>query len=100
MANVVGARGLSGVGPAGREGFALFGLDPAEFDINAENYLDLSLDYSPQWIGIGETTLSMGVSNVLDNDPPVIKLGGPGNTIAGMYDPLGRYFFFGVTQKF
>ena len=71
-----------------------------------ENYLDLSADYTPQWIGYGETTLSIGVSNVLDNDPPIngflnnISTFGNGNTVPGLWDTLGRYMFFGVSQKF
>ncbi len=76
------------------------------FSSGAENYLDLSLDYMPQFLGIGETTLSIGVSNVLDNDPPIsgffgnVSVYGNGNTIPGTWDTMGRYMFFGVTQKF
>lgn len=70
------------------------------FSAGSENYLDLTVEYSPTFIGIGETTLSMGVSNVTDNDPPVSPLLGGGNTNAGMWDALGRYFFFSVRQRF
>ena len=50
--------------------------------------------------------MSVGVSNLMDNDPPVsgffnnVAVYGNGNTIPGMWDTLGRYLFFGVTQKF
>lgn len=76
------------------------------FTAKAENYLDISMDYSPTFLGIGETTLSFGVSNVMDNDPPIngifnnVAVYGNGNTIPGAWDTIGRYFFFGVNQKF
>ena len=76
------------------------------FSAGSENYIDMSVDYTPRFIGIGETTLSVGVSNLMDNDPPVsgffnnVAVYGNGNTIPGMWDTLGRYLFFGVTQKF
>ena len=76
------------------------------FSSSTENYVDLSVQYAPAFIGLGETTLSVGVSNLLDNDPPVsgffgnISVYGNGNTVPGMWDTLGRYLFFGVSQKF
>ena len=76
------------------------------FSAGSENYIDMSVDYTPGFIGIGETTLSVGVSNLMDNDPPVsgffnnVAVYGNGNTIPGLWDTLGRYLFFGVTQKF
>ena len=76
------------------------------FDAGSEHYLDLSVSYEPQFIGFGETTLAMGVNNVTDNDPPVngrfgnVGTYGNGNTIPGTWDAMGRYFFFGITQKF
>ena len=66
----------------------------------------MSVDYTPTFIGLGETTLSVGVSNLMDNDPPVsgffgnVATYGNGNTIPGMWDTLGRYLFFGISQKF
>ena len=71
-----------------------------------ESYIDLSMSYTPQWIGYGETVINIGVSNLLDNDPPIngffnnISTFGNGNTVPGLWDALGRYMFFGVTQKF
>ena len=76
------------------------------FSTGSEDYIDMSLSYTPTFIGLGETTLSMGVSNLMDNDPPVsgffgnVAVYGNGNTIPGMWDTLGRYLFFGVSQKF
>ncbi len=77
-----------------------------ERDASSENYMDMSLSYTPQWVGIGETTLNIGVSNVFDNDPPIngffnnISTFGNGNTVPGLWDTMGRYMFFGVSQKF
>lgn len=76
------------------------------FSAGSENYIDMSVEYAPAFIGIGETTLSIGVSNLMDNDPPVsgffnnVAVYGNGNTIPGLWDTLGRYLFFGVSQKF
>ena len=76
------------------------------FSAGSENYIDMSVEYVPAFIGIGETTLSVGVSNLMDNDPPVsgffnnVAVYGNGNTVPGMWDALGRYLFFGITQKF
>ena len=66
----------------------------------------MSVDYTPTFIGIGETTFSVGVSNLMDNDPPVsgffnnVAVYGNGSTVPGLWDALGRYLFFGVTQTF
>jgi outer membrane receptor protein involved in Fe transport len=76
------------------------------FDAGSQHYLDLTAEYTPQFIGYGETRLTIGVSNVTDNDPPFsgrfgnVAVFGNGNTIPGTWDTLGRYFFFGVSQKF
>ncbi|MFT7460193.1 MAG: iron complex outermembrane receptor protein [Planctomycetota bacterium] len=85
------------------------GVDEFEQDrysSGTENYLDLSASYTTSLFGLGETTLNIGVSNVLDNDPPVsgffnnVSVFGNGNTIPGLWDSQGRYMFFGLTQKF
>jgi iron complex outermembrane receptor protein len=76
------------------------------YDVDAHNYGDIALVYMPKWINFGETTLSFGVNNITDEDPPAngffgtIATFGNGNTIPGTWDALGRYFFFGVSQKF
>jgi len=75
------------------------------FNAGSEDYFDLSASYTADF-GIGETTFSLGVSNVTDNDPPVngrfggVSVYGNGNTIPGTWDALGRYYFIGVTQGF
>jgi iron complex outermembrane recepter protein len=81
-----------------------FGAD--RFSAGAENYLDLTAEYVPTFLGFGETTLRMGVNNVTDNNPPVsglfgnVSVFGNGNTIPGLWDSLGRYFHFSISQKF
>jgi outer membrane receptor protein involved in Fe transport len=75
-------------------------------DAGAEHYFDLTAEYTPQFIGIGETKLTVGVTNLTDNDPPVsgrfgnIATYGNGNTVPGTWDATGRYFFFALSQKF
>jgi len=53
--------------------------------------------------------LRAGINNVFDKDPPVIAAGllgsfanvgfGNGNTYPGVYDPMGRVLFAGLTFK-
>ncbi len=80
-----------------------FTLD--RYTASAQNYFDLSGNYVFEWAG-GETTLNVGISNVLDKDPPVSGLFnnvedfGNGNTLPGTWDALGRYWFAGVTHNF
>lgn len=75
------------------------------FTAKGQHYVDLSGTYSADWFG-EETVLTAGVSNVLDNDPPVSGLFGNvgtfgnGNTIPATWDALGRYYFVGFTQAF
>ena len=50
-------------------------------------------------------TFRFGVNNLLDKDPPAIAQGllavfGNGNTYPGMYDVVGRSFFFGLNAQF
>jgi outer membrane receptor protein involved in Fe transport len=78
----------------------------AAFDAGSEHYVDLTAEYTPQFIGIGETKFTVGVTNVGDNDPPAngrfgnVAVYGTGNTIPGTWDAMGRYFFFALSQKF
>jgi iron complex outermembrane receptor protein len=66
---------------------------------DAENYFDLAAS----WQVRDTTRLRAGVNNVLDNDPPLsysVGTTGNGNTYPQLYDSMGRYFFFGLTQDF
>ena len=74
--------------------------------IERYNYLDLTATYKLK----DRYTLTAGVLNVFDKDPPIvdsngIPISGPGNfgngnTFPGVYDVLGRQFFFSLTADF
>lgn len=73
-------------------------LDDGAQNIGSESYLDVSARYL-----FGEkTTFSVGVNNLLDNDPPFLTgaPGSNGNTYPGYFDGLGRYVFAGVSYTF
>ncbi|HEX2138497.1 MAG TPA: TonB-dependent receptor, partial [Woeseiaceae bacterium] len=80
--------------------------NPDGYTARAQHYFDLTANYSAQWFGGEETLINIGVSNILDNDPPVSGLFGTvgtfgnGNTIPSTWDALGRYYFVGLTQRF
>jgi outer membrane receptor protein involved in Fe transport len=70
-------------------------------EIGQYNYLDLAttIQISQGW------SFRAGVNNVMDKSPPAIAAGllvefGNGNTYPGVYDPLGRMFFAGVSAEF
>ncbi|MDB6041700.1 MAG: TonB-dependent receptor [Gammaproteobacteria bacterium] len=77
--------------------------DAYDAKIPAYNYLDLSTT----WSFAKHYTVSAGVNNALDKDPPYLNHsvvyfvngGGNGNTY-GAYDTLGRIFFLSVSAKF
>ncbi len=77
--------------------------DPVEINrnIGAYNYIDLF----GSWKMSDKAEIRMGVNNVLDKSPPAIAAGllsafGNGNTYPGVYDPMGRLLFAGVTFAF
>lgn len=78
---------------------------PDAFNAGDEQYIDLSANWTTEFLG-GETELTVGVTNLLDNDPPVngrfglVDVYGNGNTIPGTWDALGRYYFIGLTQRY
>ena len=47
-----------------------------------------------------ETTLTVGVNNVFDRQPPVIYNGVAGNYDTSAYDMLGRFMYARLTQSF
>ncbi|MEE3623306.1 TonB-dependent receptor [Nitrospirillum sp. BR 11752] len=76
--------------------------NPFNAKIPSYDYFDFSASYQvSDWL-----TLSGGVNNVFDKDPPLLTtaVGGSsflnGNTYAQVYDALGRYFFFQASAKF
>jgi outer membrane receptor protein involved in Fe transport len=69
--------------------------------IPAYNYFDLA----GTWKLTNAIELRAGVNNLFDKAPPAIAAGilsafGNGNTYPGVYDPLGRNLFVGVTAAF
>jgi len=75
------------------------------YDADAQDYFDLAATYDLEW-GLGATTFNVGVTNVLDEDPPVngrfgnVAVYGNGNTVPGTWDALGRYYFVGLSHQF
>ncbi|RJG10668.1 TonB-dependent receptor [Massilia cavernae] len=73
---------------------------PVDRTLGARDYLDLSASYSLT----KNLSLSGGINNLLDKDPPVsAQVGsgfGNGNTYPQVYDANGRKVFVGLTAKF
>ena len=77
--------------------------DPVE--INAEIGSYSYFDLFGSWKLGEETEVRLGINNLLDKSPPAIAAGlltsfGNGNTYPGVYDPMGRLLFAGVTFGF
>ena len=77
--------------------------DPIEINdkIKAYNYFDLAGD----WKLNDSLQLRAGINNLLDKEPPVIAAGllssfGNGNTYPGVYDPMGRLLYAGMSFTF
>lgn len=76
--------------------------NPLTDKLKAMNYFDLAATYSP----VEFLSLSLGVNNVFDKDPPLASSTllastyGNGNTYPGTYDTMGRYVFMGAQVKF
>lgn len=80
---------------------ALPGLVPAvDRVLAAQNYFDLAAS----WKATKALTLSLGINNLLDEDPPItaqLSVGqGNGNTYPSVYDALGRKVFVSASFKF
>ncbi|HEY0446300.1 MAG TPA: TonB-dependent receptor [Allosphingosinicella sp.] len=77
------------------------GITRSDFSVPSEFLLDMQLRWAP-----GDNyEFYVGVDNLLDNNPPLIPSGLPGNstgteTFAGDYDVIGRRFYAGATLKF
>jgi iron complex outermembrane recepter protein len=71
-----------------------------ERELAAQNYLDLAASFTP----VKGLTLSIGINNLLDKDPPItsrLPVGqGNGNTFPQVYDAFGRKLFFTGSYKF
>jgi iron complex outermembrane receptor protein len=66
----------------------------------AQNYIDLGAS----WNATKQLTISGGINNLFDRDPPITSQlatgGGNGNTYPSVYDALGRRIFLNATYKF
>ncbi len=73
---------------------------PVESHFASANYFDLAAAYSIT----KKITLSGGINNLFDRDPPITsKYGtgsGNGNTFPSMYDAMGRKLFLNLSAKF
>jgi iron complex outermembrane receptor protein len=74
--------------------------EAADQRLSARDYFDLSASYRVNKI----FTLSAGINNLFDRDPPVsgvvAEVFGNGNTYPQVYDALGRKVFMNLTAKF
>ena len=71
----------------------------ALLEVDPEIYWNLSggMNLKP---GGREFTLTVGVNNVTDNDPPFIPTANPFFTDASVYDVRGRYYFVRLAAEF
>ena len=92
-------------GKVTHDSIKLTGNSPSNFvvpTIEAEHYLDLTARY----VVNANVLLRAGITNLLDNKPPIVGMGygqavpNSGNTFPQTYEPLGRAFFFGTTVNF
>ena len=60
------------------------------------NYFDLTMGYT---LTDTQTRLNLTVSNLLSTTPPTVGAF-PGNTIQGLYSPLGRLYLLTLGQRF
>jgi iron complex outermembrane recepter protein len=83
-------------------GFANPSVNVADRTLGARNYFDLA----GSWNATKALTVSLGINNLFDRDPPLGSQGvlaasfGNGNTYPQVYDALGRRVFLNATYKF
>lgn len=75
-------------------------VNPVDRRLQSESYFDLA----GSWAVTKAFTVSGGINNLFDRDPPITSLlqtgPGNGNTYPGYYDALGRKIFISGTYKF
>ena len=62
-------------------------------------YVDLSAQYAIIDDGDRKVSLFAGISNLLDNDPPITGTGGFA-TVRSLYDVVGRTYTAGVRFRY
>ena len=67
-------------------------------EISSYSFFDVSGNYTLT----ENLTVSVGVNNILDKEPPMVNgtLSTNANTVSGFYDTLGRYLFTNATLTF
>jgi len=77
-------------------------LSDTGVDLGERHYIDLAAI----WDFADYASLRVGINNLFDREPPVAgqeagpSIAGNGGVFPGLYDILGRYFFFGLTANF
>jgi iron complex outermembrane receptor protein len=80
------------------EGFG-FSTDRIDYELPAQDYFDLAAN----WAVTEKASVSLGINNVLDDNPPIsatVGTSGNGNTFPQTYDALGRYVFVRASVDF
>ena len=78
-----------------------YDLEPGSVGIPSATYLDLQFTWNPS----EQYQVFLGANNILDEEPPLVISGLPGDTTgtetdAGTYDAIGRRYYAGVRIKF
>ena len=79
-------------------------VDPRFRSIDSYDYFDLYASYQLTWNG--DFTLSLGVDNITDEEPPIVGQDAGdtssnfGNTFPSNYDVLGRMYTFNLNYRF
>jgi outer membrane receptor protein involved in Fe transport len=66
-------------------------------DVSSQSYSDISVSYAVPW---QETTISVGINNMFDRDPPFIESGFSGGTEPATYRVFGRTWFVRWKTRF
>lgn len=71
--------------------------DPFDRDVEANTTVDLQTSYHLEDYS---TKLTLGINNLLDQDPPFVYSAFGANTDVSSYDVTGRYMYVKATMKF
>ena len=69
------------------------------FQVPVKNYIDLTAGYAFGPGTLDGLTLRLGLSNLLDEDPPIFPAKWYANTYGGSYDLLGRSYWLGANYS-
>ncbi len=74
-----------------------FDVEEGIQNIASQSYSDLTVTYAVPW---QESTLTLGVNNIFDRDPPYIESGFNGGTDEARYRLFGRTYSIGFKTRF